>query len=36
MNPKENVLQIEASARDSARVDRRIGTILAGEGKLDS
>jgi protein-tyrosine kinase len=34
MKPQENVLSIEASARVLARDDRRIGSILAEEGKL--
>src|SRR5882724_11969093 len=32
--PHENVLPIEGSARVLARYDRRIGSILAEEGKL--
>src|SRR6266702_3737599 len=34
MNPPENVLPIEGSGRVLARYDRRIGSILAEEGKL--
>ena len=34
MQPKENVLPIEGSGRVVARYDRRIGSILAEEGKL--
>lgn len=34
MKPQENVLPIEASGRVLARDDRRIGSILAEEGKL--
>ena len=34
MTPKENVLPIEGSGRVVARYDRRIGSILAEEGKL--
>jgi hypothetical protein len=34
MHPKENVLPIEGSGRVLARDDRRIGSILAEEGKL--
>src|SRR6266568_1203843 len=34
MNPQENVLPIEGSGRVLARDDRRIGSILAEEGKL--
>src|SRR3989442_316547 len=34
MNPPENVLPIEGSGRVLARYDRRIGGILAEEGKL--
>src|SRR5258705_12873648 len=33
-NPQENVLPIEGSGRVLARYDRRIGSILAEEGKL--
>src|SRR2546421_9179800 len=33
-NPPENVLPIEGSGRVLARYDRRIGSILAEEGKL--
>src|SRR5213594_170502 len=33
-NPQENVLPIEGSSRVLARHDRRIGSILAEEGKL--
>src|SRR5438093_3028523 len=34
VNPQENVLPIEGSGRVLARYDRRIGSILAEEGKL--
>jgi len=34
MTPKENVLPIEGSGRVLARYDRRIGSILAEDGKL--
>ena len=34
MHPKENILPIEGSGRVLARYDRRIGSILAEEGKL--
>jgi len=34
MNPQENVLPIEGSGRVLVRDDRRIGSILAEEGKL--
>src|SRR6266852_2634651 len=34
MHPQENVLPIEGSGRVVARYDRRIGSILAEEGKL--
>jgi len=34
VNPPENVLSIEGSGRVAARYDRRIGSILAEEGKL--
>src|ERR1700704_5847116 len=34
MNPQENVLPIEASGRVLTQYDRRIGRILAEEGKL--
>ncbi|HEY6720584.1 MAG TPA: chain length determinant protein tyrosine kinase EpsG [Burkholderiales bacterium] len=34
MSPQENVLPIEGSGRVVARYDRRIGSILAEEGKL--
>src|SRR6267142_5526653 len=34
INPQENVLPIEGSGRVVARHDRRIGSILAEEGKL--
>src|SRR5258707_9255937 len=33
-NPQENVLPIEGTGRVLARYDRRIGSILAEEGKL--
>ncbi|HMH18133.1 MAG TPA: chain length determinant protein tyrosine kinase EpsG [Burkholderiales bacterium] len=36
MSPQENVLPIEGSGRVVARYDRRIGSILAEEGKLDT
>lgn len=36
MNVKENVLQIEPSGRGIVRGDRRLGSILAEDGKLDS
>lgn len=35
MPPRENVLPIEGSGHVVARCDRRIGSILAEEGKLD-
>jgi len=34
--PLENVLPIEGSGRVLARYDRRIGSILAEEGKLST
>ena len=33
-NPTENVLSIEASGRVVSRFDRRLGSILAEEGKI--
>src|SRR5437870_12250597 len=35
-NAQENVLPIEGTARVIARHDRRIGSLLAEEGKLDA
>lgn len=36
MSPQENVLPIEGSSVSLARGDRRIGSILAEEGRLDA
>ena len=36
MSPQENVLPIEGSSVSLARGDRRIGSILAEEGRLDT